>query len=1239
MEYKFQKLTPTSDVDLSVYENALQYVFGEQDIRNVAIAGAYSSGKSSVIAAFEERHKSEIFLHISLAHFAQENTEEDVPCEKKPLEEGDQEKQGENVVESETVIEGKILNQLIQQIDTSKIPQTEFHLKRGIDRTTTLMRTISVMAFILSFLHMQKFQALREWVDSISDMHWRAVFEPLTSLGSLAISIGVSLILLSLAVYHLIDTQRIKRIFRRLTFQGGEIELFSDTEDSYFDKYLNEVLYLFDNAGADNIVFEDIDRFNSVVIFERLREINTLVNYRRSREGKGRKVIRFFYLLRDDIFVNKDRTKFFDFILPVIPVMDGSNSYNKLKEYLSMAGIFEAFEDHFLRGLSLYIDDLRILKNIFNEFLVYYGHLNKIQLDPNKLLAIITYKNVFPRDFADLQLQRGFVHALFSQKQPFIEEKISKIEAEISAIETRIQQADNEYVRSLGELNDVTQAIRSGYPPFNNWLSPCTGYDRESQWLKNEYPKRKQYIEDKSEERRTELTQKREELRTTLRKLNSQKLMEAITRDNIDEIFAVHSENALGISEEYHDVKGSEYFDLLKFLIRNGYIDETYSDYMTFFYENSLSLNDKLFLQSVTNQRKKEPDYHLNAPSLVLQSLSLFDLSQEECLNHDLIDYIMESGEKEKIDTIIAQVKKAKNYEYISLFLDRGRNLHKFIMYLNMGWPDLFSILSAERKLSDYHIKIYSVMTLLHSNEETIQAVNRNNCLRDYISSQKDYLQMDLSESEIALLVQRMKQIGVLFLEIDETVSNQNVFDAVYKANLYEINVSNLVLFFRLKYAPADANAQLPQFFTRVLQDSDSPFCRYIESNLELTMGVFLALHDALLADESNCIITLLNHDGLSEESKKSYVDRLAAASKVILLSAVSSQSLRKHLLQNSNVSYSVENILYYFSDIGLTGELIAFLESDFSSLDYASYHDDDTKARFLQSVISCNDLLDDKYSQIVRNLGNPMETFSVPSLKREKLDILIKHGLISYNAGNLKFIRSQYSAYIKDYILHDYESYLELLPNSMFLMSEALAVLDWPEVKDNQKIALISCSTEEISVADHKYSDRLIVYILDNNFFLGDLPMFLQNYMEYSHAIQEKILSLTKENMIIVIKNASTIASEALFRLMRMDDISIADRLDLLYNTFMPFSPEKLGQILSALGADSIYNNLNSGHMHVRQTPENFKILEALQGAKIIGNFENLPDGRYGKIAFTPEYQEKYGLEDKKAGRKNSRS
>lgn len=103
------------------------------------------------------------------------------------------------------------------------------------------------------------------------------------------------------------------------------------------------------------------------------------------KDNKVKKQLRFFYLLRDDIFENKDHTKFFDYIMPVVPVLDSSNSYNKVREYLENAGIFGQFDDHFLRGVSLYIDDLRVVKNIFNEFLIYNHKLNAIELDVNKL--------------------------------------------------------------------------------------------------------------------------------------------------------------------------------------------------------------------------------------------------------------------------------------------------------------------------------------------------------------------------------------------------------------------------------------------------------------------------------------------------------------------------------------------------------------------------------------------------------------------------------------------------------------------------------------------------------------------------------------------------------------------------------------------------------------------------------------------------------------------------------------
>ena len=148
-------------------------------------------------------------------------------------------------------------------------------------------------------------------------------------------------------------------IFKKISLQGNEIELDKERDDSYFDKYLNEVLYLFENVDADVIVFEDIDRFNSVSIFERLHEINTLVNIQRIKKNDASEPLRFFYLMRDDIFTTKDRTKFFDFIIPVVPIVDSSNSYDQFVRMLRGGGIEKRFKAGFLQSITLYLDDTR----------------------------------------------------------------------------------------------------------------------------------------------------------------------------------------------------------------------------------------------------------------------------------------------------------------------------------------------------------------------------------------------------------------------------------------------------------------------------------------------------------------------------------------------------------------------------------------------------------------------------------------------------------------------------------------------------------------------------------------------------------------------------------------------------------------------------------------------------------------------------------------------------------------
>ena len=116
-------------------------------------------------------------------------------------------------------------------------------------------------------------------------------------------------------------------------------------------------------------------------IFEKLREINYLLNNgihghsNHDEELEQSKPIRFLYLLKDDIFVSKDRTKFFDFIIPIVPFMDGSNSVDQFM--LKLSDDTTEFDKHFLKDLSLYVDDMRLLNNIINEYRVYQGKLQQ----------------------------------------------------------------------------------------------------------------------------------------------------------------------------------------------------------------------------------------------------------------------------------------------------------------------------------------------------------------------------------------------------------------------------------------------------------------------------------------------------------------------------------------------------------------------------------------------------------------------------------------------------------------------------------------------------------------------------------------------------------------------------------------------------------------------------------------------------------------------------------------------
>ena len=1187
-KYHFERLTPIDNMDLDVYEEAIDYVFNNPDVKNVAISGAYSAGKSSVLASYKRRHDDLRFLHISLAHFKSPDQEDETEVK-------------------ESVLEGKILNQLIHQIPSDKIPQTHFRVKKRISPVSIIIKTLETIALLTAIIYFMFFDSWKSYVSVLPDNWLKSILELSTHPYALMVDGVIIIILSSFLIYELIKIQKNKNVFRKLNLQGNEIEIFEESDDSYFDKYLNEVLYLFENVDADVIVFEDMDRFNANKIFERLREVNTLANIQLQKENK--KILRFFYLLRDDIFISKDRTKFFDYFVPVVPVVDSSNSYDQFISHFKKGGLFEKFNESFLQGLSLYIDDMRLLKNIYNEFVIYYNRLNITELDCNKMLAIIAYKNLFPRDFADLQLNQGFIYTIFANKDSFVAEEIEKLDKQISEKSNEIDMAKNEHLSTIKELDAAYEDKRPVRYGYRQDLSDAD---------KANYAKRKQAIENRLNSSIPKLENEKVVLEQKRISMQNRQLCEIITRDNIDSIFSITSTNEVGTVTHFNEIKSSEYFDLLKYLIRNGYIDETYADYMTYFYENSLSRIDKTFLRSITDKKAKEYTYKLKNPKLVVSRLRLVDFDQEETLNFDLFTYLLQTSHIDYVERLINQLKGTKNLKFIGAYFDTTIELSAYIKHLNMGWPEVFSTALSERLLTENQIRRYSIASLYYSNDDIIELVNKENCLCDYISNARDYLAID--NPNIDRLIHCFTLLGVCFIGFDYTELNKELFQAVYEESLYEINAENLQLIQREILGAKNADDFFHKNCTILCLHPDSAITQYVNQNINKYFRVVLQISDGNIHDDENVAIAVFNNANLTTDYKHSYISALRTT--ITSIKEIADSSLWSSLLDADIVQYSEYNIMDCFNTVKLNESVISYINRYDIDLDFSkTEYDEDAKEKLFDSVVICNGIDNSKYRQILVSLKFSYDAFDIADISDDKITILIDTNIIRMTDDNLKYIRENYHNQIFYYIRKSIEKYIDIVDETLFSREELLEILTW-DISDKLKIRLLELSDEEISIIGKNYSPAVCLHILNNNFAKSDLPDLFSSFEQWDNFVREKIFDYAVRHIASIIDDPNSVSQKLINNLLHSERVNRDEKIDLFIAIIPALCEESIKGILTLLNLTDylkIFDTRSRPKFEIND--ENEKLLTVFKESNLIHNYEESPEkeGYYKIIRHKP--------------------
>ena len=843
---------------------------------------------------------------------------------------------------------------------------------------------------------------------------------------------------------------------------------------------------------------------------------------------------------------------------------------------------------------------MRILKNIYNEFQIYYNKLNTTELDCNKMLAVIAYKNIFPRDFSELQINQGMVFTIFNGRESIISNEIRRLEQKINSKENDINIIKNEMLNSIEEVNVLYDHERLGYNRNEHY------YRNEIADVERRRTSRKENVENKTNDRIDLINEDLLRLRNDLIYVKNKKIKEIITRENIDEIFKITYTNEIGEEREFNEIKSSEYFNLLKYLIRDGYIDETYNDYMTYFYENSLSRIDKMFLRSITDQKGKDFTYQLKNPKLVVTRLREVDFEQEEALNFDLLAYLLQTPvQVNLIERLFKQLRKDRRTEFIRSYFETERAQPGFINRLNTQWPEFFSYALTESEFSADWVKRYSIGTFYYSASNTIEAINIDDCLTNYLSNSADYLA--ISEPKVDKLISGFKLLNVSFVSIKFENANKVLFDAVYQHSLYDINFANLTLMLSKIYMHSSEDDIRHKNYTLVMSQPDSPLASYVNNHISDYLGMVLSSCDGLIVDDEAIVLSVLNNEEISDEQKGLYINSLQTF--VTSLSEVESESLWSSLLDKDRAICSEGNIVSYFEHVdGLDGSLIEFINRNDTELDFKKIDlEDDQRIKLFRTIIVCNDLSNNKYDELICSLNRIYKTsFGTANIAGDKFKILVDKNIIHMNLSALDFIRNNYPEQNSYYIKKNIQTYVELMTIENFVLDEAISILSW-KVDDDLKIKLLELIKIPLAIHDKKYPPVVNDYILANNFKSDELLSLTSSYKNWGTSTQSLILNRAIQDISTLIANPDDVAELLLKDLFVEEGLNMQNKIALLI-ALLPgkdLSKTTCKEYLDLLGLSEFSKILGRGKPKIEVDSTNQSLLTALRDNHFFSYFE----------------------------------
>ncbi len=1046
----YKDLAPIDNVtDCNEHLKALSWAFENPRIKNIALAGPYGSGKSSLIQTFLSSHEAirNKSMLISLATFS--DSEGDEPLD----------------------VEQGILKQLFYKVEQKEIPQSRFRKIRKIRYLSVLCAVLAIviLSSLITYILLPNpfvftYSRVVETGNQIRLPAWFSL-----------ILFGILIVLSLMVIARIIQ----KCLFR---FTIKNIKLPKETatmtdepnETQILNKRIDEIVYFFEQTSFRIVFFEDLDRFKSSDIYVKLREINTLLNNYRAIKDP----IVFVYSIRDDIFTSENRTKFFDFIIPVIPVI---NSTNSSQTFMSLLNVENGKSDShnisegYILDVAPFISDMRVLRNICNEFALYKQTVKTNQglrkLNDEVLMSLIIFKNLYPKQFALLQKEEGLVKDAFEIKKSFINSKKESIQAQINQHLETINQINQETLKSAKEIKlvmlaaltegkgvtyrlaklgvsvyadkmlqddfDLSTILQDGR--WTVYYKTLTGSDTSRieeniQSVCHQYVERLDLLALANEKEQQHIRQEIASLTNTLSELSTWSLQKLLSEFDPREVFPASVNGSPNTAETVKKEKVGDNL-LLVFMLRKGYINEEYANYINFFKGKSMTIADKNFILSVKTQKPEEFTYELSPPTIkyVISSLQPHEFSERAILNFDLLDYMLCSNEyDDKLEIFIRQLAKESNDTrgFINHFIDRAQNQQRFVKMLAAEWPAFWESFYDNHSLTDARKRQFFFWCCGYLSIETLRTLNASGKLSKFIIEDELVLQ-EIPETLISKLQNIIATFDIRFPKVRTTDVSTALINFIFDNCYYEINYDTIFSIVESKNSML-CDRLTTQTYTTIKTLSYQPLLTYVHDNFEVFVKEVILRKNNTEEDIS----------AISEMLERS-VDNLELCESIIthnqfMVTTIAEicqnyiaekgekiQAIWDMILQHSRLALSWEAIYDYWKVFKLTPELCKYIENNSTALSKqsASCLTDEFKESVILSSINFN-----AFEKILSKIRMDDFSIRVSAISKDKLTLMVQRRNFKFSVVDYEDLEEYKPELCVDFICLNQQDFIECI-------------------------------------------------------------------------------------------------------------------------------------------------------------------------------------------------------------------